>query len=164
MDNPIKENRIVKDITFATRLLGFAEDVSVADACSEDEKEYLVRYATSLLRYQVKTAVDEAEVDYLKRVGVWDRFQPKKLETEDGKVIYYEDEDCDIYSCLTVPIKNEKILNLSTKRLREGKTKIKDNRVYFKSLEYCKIYMDQNFPKYSEKEVEEILNKYKNEL
>jgi hypothetical protein len=83
MDNPIKENRIVKDITFATRLLGFAEDVSVADACSEDEKEYLVSYATSLLRYQVKTAVDEAEVDYLKRVGVWDRFQPKKLEPKD---------------------------------------------------------------------------------
>ena len=161
MDNPIKENRIVKDITSATRLLSFAEDVSVADACSEDEKEYLVRYATSLLRYQVKTAVDEAEVDYLKRVGVWDRFQPKKLETEDGKVIHYEDEDCDIYSCLTVPIKNEKILNLSTKRLREGKTKIKDNRVYFKYLKYCKIYMDQNFPKYSEKEVEEILNKYR---
>ena len=125
MDNPIKENRIVKDITFATRLLGFAEDVSVADACSEDEKESMVSYATSLLRYQVKTAIDEAEINYLKRVGVWGRFQPKKLETEDGKVIYYEDEDCDIYSCLTVPIKNEKILNLSTKRLREGRTKIK---------------------------------------
>jgi len=161
MDNPIKDNRIVKDITFAKRLLSFAEDVSVVDACSEDEKEYLVRYATSLLRYQVKTAIDEAEINYLKRVGVWDRFQPKKLETEDGKVIYYEDEDCDIYSCLTVPIKNEKILNLSAKRLREGKTKIKDNRVYFKYLKYCKIYMDQNFPKYSEKEVEEILNKYR---
>ena len=164
MDNPIKENRIIGHFTFATRFLHFAESITVADACSEDEKEYLVIYATSLLRYQVKTAVDEAEVDYLKRVGVWDRFQPKKLETEDGKVIYYEDEDCDIYSCLTVPIKNEKILNLSAKRLREGKTKIKDNRVYFKYLKYCKIYMDQNFPKYSEKEVEEILNKYKNEL
>ena len=164
MDNPIKENRIVKDITFATRLLGFAEDVSVADACSEDEKDSMISYATQLLKYQVKTAVDKSEIDYLKRVGVWNNFKPKKLDTEDGKVIYYEDEDCDIYSCLTVPIKNEKILNLSTKRLREGKTKIKDNRVYFKYLKYCKIYMDQNFPKYSEKEVEEILNKYKNEL
>jgi hypothetical protein len=164
MDNPIKENRIVKDITFATRLLGFAEDVSVADACSEDEKESMISYATQLLKHQVKTAVDEAEVDYLKRVGVWDKFQPKKLETEDGKVIHYENEDCDIYSCLTVPIKNEKILNLSAKRLREGKTKIKKNRVYFKYLGNCEIYMDQNFPKYSKKEVEEILNKYKNEL
>jgi hypothetical protein len=83
------------------------------------------------------------------------------LETEDGKVIHYENEDCDIYSCLTVPIKNEKILNLSAKRLREGMTKIMDNRVYFKYLGNCEIYMDQNFPKYSEKEVEEILNKYR---
>jgi len=160
MDNPIKENRIVKDITFATRLLGFAEDVSVVDACSEDEKEYLVRYATSLLRYQVKTAVDEVEVDYLKRVGVWDRFQPKKLETEDGHVIHYEDEDCDIYSCLRVPIKNEKLLTLSAKRIREGKTVIKKNRVYFKHLEFCETYMVYNIPRYSEKELDKILTEY----
>lgn len=38
MENPIKENRIVKDKTFALRLLGFALDVDCADACSEDEK------------------------------------------------------------------------------------------------------------------------------
>jgi len=60
---------------------------------------------------------------------------------------------------LTVPIKNEKILNLSTKRLREGKTKIKDNRVYFKHSENCFNYMVQNLPRYSEKELQEILNK-----
>jgi hypothetical protein len=164
MDNPIKENRIVKDITFATRLLGFAEDVSVADACSEDEKESMISYATQLLKHQVKTAIDEAEINYLKRVGVWDRFQPKKLDTEDGYVIHYEDEDCDIYSCLVVPIKNEKLLTLSARRIREGKTKIKDNRVYFKHSENCFNYMVQNIPIYSEKELRKILTEYKNEL
>ena len=161
MDNPIKENRIVKNITFATRLLGFAEDVTVADACSEDEKESMISYATSLLRYQVKTAEDGVEIAYLKRVGVWELFQSKKLETEDGYVIHYENEDCDIYSCLTVPIKNEKLLTLSAERIREGKTKIKNNRVYFRYLEYCKIYMDQNLPKYSKKELRKILTEYK---
>jgi hypothetical protein len=39
MENPIKENRIVKDKTFALRLLSFAMDTQCNDACAEDEKE-----------------------------------------------------------------------------------------------------------------------------
>ena len=42
MDNPIKENRIVKDHTFALRLLSFALDTQCGDACSEDEKESMI--------------------------------------------------------------------------------------------------------------------------
>ena len=152
---------LVGDITFATRLLGFVEDVSVADACSEDEKESMISYATQLLKYQVRTAVDEAEIAYLKRVNVWERFQPKKLKTEDNWIISYEYENCNIYSCLMVPIKNENMLTYSTKRFREGKTTIKDNRVYFKHEENCLAYIIQNLPKYSEKELQEILTEYK---
>ena len=33
MENPIKDNRIVKDKTFALRLLDFALDINCADAC-----------------------------------------------------------------------------------------------------------------------------------
>ena len=67
MKNPIKNNRIVKDKTFALRLLSFALDTQCADACSEDEKESMVSYSTSLLKYQIETATDKYELDYLKR-------------------------------------------------------------------------------------------------
>ena len=50
MDNPIKDNRIVKDKTFALRLLGFALETNCADACSEDEKESMISYSTGLLK------------------------------------------------------------------------------------------------------------------
>lgn len=66
-ENPIKDNRIVKDKTFALRLLGFALDTQCGDACGEDEKESMVSYATSLLKYQIETATDQSEIDYLER-------------------------------------------------------------------------------------------------
>ena len=65
-DNPIKDNRIVKDKTFAIRLLGFALETTCSDPCSEDEKESMVSYATSLLKYQIETATEIDEITYLK--------------------------------------------------------------------------------------------------
>lgn len=67
MKNPIIDNRIVKDKTFALRLLGFALDTNCSDACSEDEKESIISYSTSLLKYQIETATDNSEIDYLIR-------------------------------------------------------------------------------------------------
>jgi hypothetical protein len=67
MENPIKDNRIVKDETFAVRLLSFALSTDCADACSEDEKESMISYSTSLLKYQIETATDQYEIDYLER-------------------------------------------------------------------------------------------------
>jgi hypothetical protein len=67
MENPIKDNRIVKDKTFALRLLGFALDTNCADACSEDEKESMIGYSISLLKYQIETVTEQDEIDYLKR-------------------------------------------------------------------------------------------------
>ena len=64
--NPIKDNRIVKDKTFAIRLLGFALDIQCSDPCSEDEKESMVSYATTLLKYQIETATEIDEITYLK--------------------------------------------------------------------------------------------------
>lgn len=67
MENPIKDNRIVNDKTFALRLLSFALETNCADACSEDEKESMISYSTRLLQYQIETATDKDELDYLKR-------------------------------------------------------------------------------------------------
>ncbi|MGH1338581.1 MAG: hypothetical protein ACRBFS_20875 [Aureispira sp.] len=67
MKNPIKENRIVKDHTFALRLLSFALDSQCGDASSEDEKESMISYSTSLLKYQIETVTAQNEKDYLKR-------------------------------------------------------------------------------------------------
>ena len=70
MKNPIIDNRIVNDTTFAMRLKNFIEKVNVCDQPSEEEKEYLQRVAESLIKYQVETATDEEEVSYLKRLGL----------------------------------------------------------------------------------------------
>ena len=69
MENPIKDNRIVKDKTFALRLLSFALGTNCNDACSEDEKESMVSYSTSLLKYQIETATEQDEIDYLERTN-----------------------------------------------------------------------------------------------
>ena len=70
MDNPIKDNRIVNDTTFAIRLKSFIDKVDVCDCMGEEEKEYLQRVAVKLIKYQVETATDEEEVSYLKRLGM----------------------------------------------------------------------------------------------
>lgn len=70
MQNPIKDNRIVSDTTFAIRLKAFVENVQVCDCAGEEEKEYFQMVAERLVKYQVKTATDEDEVNYLKRLGL----------------------------------------------------------------------------------------------
>ena len=70
MDNPIKDNRIVNDTTFAVRLKLFVDSVTVCDCASEEEKEYLQRVAVKLIKYQVETSTDEEEANYLKRLGL----------------------------------------------------------------------------------------------
>lgn len=68
MINPIKNNRIVNDITFAIRLRDFIKETGVCDAISEEEKEYLLRISEDLLHYQIETATDESELKYLKNI------------------------------------------------------------------------------------------------
>ena len=73
MENPIKDNRIVKDKTFALRLLSFAMSTQCGDACAEDEKESMISYSTTLLKYQIETATDKDELDYLERCNAKER-------------------------------------------------------------------------------------------
>ena len=75
MENPIKDNRIVKDKTFALRLLCFALDTRCNDACNEDEKESMISYSTSLLKYQIDTATEQDEIDYLKRCNAKEKLK-----------------------------------------------------------------------------------------
>ena len=70
MINPIKDNRIVYDMTFATRLILFLEDTQVNDQMGEEEKEYLLQVAKKLFLYQIDTATQIGEIDYLKRVSL----------------------------------------------------------------------------------------------
>jgi len=67
ISNPIKDNRIVVDKTFALRFLDFVLKVNCSDACSEDEKESMISYSTDLLEYQIETAVEDHENEYLER-------------------------------------------------------------------------------------------------
>ena len=78
MENPIKDNRIVRDKTFALRLLGFAMDTRCSDPCSEDEKEAMIYYSSKLLEYQIETATEEFELDYLKRCNARERLKGAK--------------------------------------------------------------------------------------
>lgn len=66
MEPPIIDNRIVKDKTFAIRLLNFIKDVKVNDCVSEEEQQYLIYVAEKLLQYQIETVKDEDEIMYLK--------------------------------------------------------------------------------------------------
>lgn len=70
MRNPIKDNRIVFDRTFAIRLKNFMDGVDCCDCAGEEEKEYFQMVAERLVKYQVQTATDEKEVNYLKRLGL----------------------------------------------------------------------------------------------
>lgn len=70
MENPIIDNRIVNDTTFAIRLKSFIDKVDVCDCMGEEEKEYLQRVAVKLIKYQIETATNEEEVNYLKRLGL----------------------------------------------------------------------------------------------
>lgn len=159
MENPIKDNRIVKDITFATRFLSFVEDINVSDAFGEEEKEAMVSYANSLLKYQVRTAKDSYEIDYLKRIGVWNKYPKQELLTKDGYIIDLEVEDCTIYTCLKEQKIGDIVMKITCDKLRRGKAKIKKNRVYFKYEKNCSRYIEDNKLKYSEKDLERILGK-----
>lgn len=65
MENPIIDNRIVNDTTFALRLKNFILNVEACDQPGEEEKDYLLMVAYKLLAYQVETAVDSNELAYL---------------------------------------------------------------------------------------------------
>lgn len=69
-ENPIIDNRIVNDYTFALRLKNFISKVEVNDLLSEEEKEYLLHVADKLLRYQKLSVMTKGEREYLKQNNI----------------------------------------------------------------------------------------------
>ena len=69
-ENPIIDNRIVNDYTFALRLRNFISKVEVNDLPSEEEKEYLLHIADKLLKYQKLSVMTKSEKEYLKQNNI----------------------------------------------------------------------------------------------
>lgn len=65
MENPIKNNRIVNDITFARRFKSFLKDVQPGCAMGEEELEYLQNVADKLLAYQIDTCPEKEKSYHL---------------------------------------------------------------------------------------------------
>lgn len=70
VNNPIIDNRLVNDYTFAIRLKSFLEGVEVNDLPGEEEKEYLLNVANKLIDWQKLTVLNNTEKEYLKRNNV----------------------------------------------------------------------------------------------
>lgn len=72
MENPIKENRYVNDITFATRLKNFIEHAGktygAGDFLIDEEWEYLLNVADKLVNWQ-KENVTEEDFNYFKNLN-----------------------------------------------------------------------------------------------
>lgn len=71
MSNPIIDNRIVSDKTFAVRLYKFVDSVQVNDMAGEEEKEYILGVAKRLIAYQKATINTASESDYFRMIGLW---------------------------------------------------------------------------------------------
>ena len=72
--NLIKDNRIVDSKTFAVRFKQFLEWIPKEFYMSGphilEEYEYMKNIADGLLKYQIQTATDESEINYLKRLNL----------------------------------------------------------------------------------------------
>lgn len=74
--NPIKDNRIVDSYTFAVRFKHFLEWIPKEFYMSGphilEEYEYMKIIADHLIKYQIQTATDEEEINYLKRINLYE--------------------------------------------------------------------------------------------
>ena len=74
--NPIKDGRIVGSMTFAIRFKQFLDWIPKEFYMSGphilEEYEYMQRMADHLLKYQIQTAIDEEEINYLKRLNLYE--------------------------------------------------------------------------------------------
>ena len=72
--NPIKDNRIVDSYTFAVRFKQFLDWIPKEFYMSGphilEEYEYIQAVSDQLLKYQIQTAIDKSEIDYLKRLNL----------------------------------------------------------------------------------------------
>jgi hypothetical protein len=145
MENPIKENRLVCDYTFAKRLLALASSLTCNDPSSEDEKESFVNYANTLLKHQCLTATDGFEIEYLKRVGVYEKMVAPFMTTHDGVAIHEGSTRQTIYSCMKKPRVGEQLLTIGV-RSNDDIASRNSDRIYFWDKALCELYIAKNTP------------------
>ena len=94
MENPIIDNRIVNDKTFALRFHGFVKNTQVNDLMSEEEKEYLLSVAEKLIKYQAETVSTKAEADYLTNNNVPHIWAERigSFETKAGQIVLWDSD------------------------------------------------------------------------
>ena len=72
--NPIKDNRIVDSYTFAVRFKQFLDWIPKEFYMSGphilEEYEYMQAISDQLLKYQIQTAIDKSEINYLKNLNL----------------------------------------------------------------------------------------------
>ena len=152
MKNPIKENRIVSNFTFAVRLKSFFKSVTLASAWLEDEKEAMLNTVNELLNYQIETVTDKEEIQYLKRLNLY----PKKpiITTFDGVDIYKE--NMILFTCMKDPREHEQIITFVSKQITDRY--INKNRLFFAIESNCKEYIKANCKKYSLEDLKSALS------
>ena len=155
--NPIKNNRIVGDKTFALRLCSFLEDISISDACGEDELTYLRGIAKKLLTYQHRTVSEDSEKEYFKNIkNNFKEYLEKNLITEDGYT-FYDGDKVRLFSCMRNPQKSDdNNITFSVDSVLAGG--INPNRIFFKEESNKDKYVEDNLIQYSKKDLEKFLN------
>ena len=72
--NPIKDNRIIDSKTFAVRFKQFLDWIPKNFYMSGphilEEYEYMQAISDQLLKYQIQTAIDKSEINYLKNLNL----------------------------------------------------------------------------------------------
>ncbi|BBI90979.1 hypothetical protein [Tenacibaculum phage PTm5] len=152
--SPFVYNRLVCGIHFATRFKSLVSNLSPADACMDDELEAMNNYADTLLRHQVLTATDKNEIEYLKRCGVYDKYNEPLLTTHDGYKLYSTNSVDTLYSCLKSQAFNgDQVLQYKPQYVLDNP---KSNRLYFVEKDKCVEYMKLNKPTITLSELKEL--------
>lgn len=68
MENPIIDNRIVNDKTFAVRFKSFLNGIQANDMAGEEELDYLKYVADKLVTYQLTTVETDEEKAYFENL------------------------------------------------------------------------------------------------
>jgi hypothetical protein len=68
MENPIIDNRIVNDKTFAVRFKSFLNGIQANDMVGEEELDYLKYVADKLVTYQLATVETDEEKAYFENL------------------------------------------------------------------------------------------------
>lgn len=112
----------------------------------------MIHYAKTLLQYQCRTATDRDEIDYLKRVKVYEENTKPYFITHDG-VELFVGKQVIVYSCMKKPSHTDQVLHFKFRNENDVKSRSM-NRLFFVDKIKCEEYMDFNSPKISKSDLQ----------